>query len=99
MWLSGVRTAATWAKGGHHLPIVALLVCGAAPEAWAQLRTRVYASGFNTPVAFVQDPDLPGVFRTSRSLKEWPLGDTRSREKDAIHRRANGHELVPIAFD
>ena len=37
--------------------VVALLVaCGASADLHAQLRSRVYASGFTTPLAFVQDP-------------------------------------------
>jgi glucose/arabinose dehydrogenase len=38
----------------HSIAIVALLLC--ARDVEAQLSTRVYASGFNTPLAFVQDP-------------------------------------------
>jgi glucose/arabinose dehydrogenase len=34
----------------------ALVVCGLLTDVHAQLRTRVLASGFETPVAFVQDP-------------------------------------------
>ncbi len=33
-----------------------LLACLLAPNAYAQLSTRVHASGFSTPIAFVQDP-------------------------------------------
>ena len=36
--------------------IGALLVSAATSEVQAQLRTRVYASGFTSPIAFVQDP-------------------------------------------
>ncbi len=36
--------------------IVGLLVCGIAGEAEAQLRASGYASGFTSPLAFVQDP-------------------------------------------
>ena len=36
--------------------IVALLMCGGATDARAQLRARQHASGFSSPVAFVQDP-------------------------------------------
>ena len=35
---------------------VVLLVCGIAGDARAQLATSVYASGFSSPVAMVQDP-------------------------------------------
>jgi glucose/arabinose dehydrogenase len=38
------------------LAVAVLLVCGIAGEASAQLSSRVYASGFAAPVAFVQDP-------------------------------------------
>jgi glucose/arabinose dehydrogenase len=38
-------------------PIVfAIVVCGLLADLHAQLRARVHASGFQTPVAFVQDP-------------------------------------------
>jgi glucose/arabinose dehydrogenase len=36
--------------------LVLLIVCALASDAAAQLRTRVYASGFTLPVAIVQDP-------------------------------------------
>src|SRR5262245_58391157 len=35
---------------------ITLIICALASSAEAQLRTRVYASGFNSPLAFVQDP-------------------------------------------
>lgn len=38
-----------------------LLIAGAAADAAAQLRTRVHASGFAQPLAFVQDPTDPAV--------------------------------------
>ncbi len=38
-----------------------LMACGAGVELRAQLRTRVYASGFSLPIAFVQDPGDRGV--------------------------------------
>lgn len=38
------------------MTVIALLACGAATPADAQLRSRVYASGFDAPLAFVQDP-------------------------------------------
>lgn len=41
--------------------ILLLLLCAAAPEAHAQLRTRVHALGLSLPVAFVQDPVDPTV--------------------------------------
>jgi len=37
--------------------VIATLVSAMAVDLRAQLRTRVYASGFTQPVAFVQDPD------------------------------------------
>jgi glucose/arabinose dehydrogenase len=36
--------------------VFALAACGLAADVHAQLRARVHASGFTTPVAFVQDP-------------------------------------------
>ena len=41
--------------------IIAGLFCAVAPEARAQLRAFVYASGFSMPVGFVQHPSLPHV--------------------------------------
>ena len=41
--------------------IFALLAWVVPSEAQAQIRTRVYASGFVSPVAFVQDPTRPAV--------------------------------------
>lgn len=38
------------------ITIAGILACGMAADLRAQLRARVYASGFATPVAFVQDP-------------------------------------------
>lgn len=38
-----------------------LLMAGAVADAAAQLRTRVHASGFTQPLAFVQDPTDPAV--------------------------------------
>src|SRR5215210_1964423 len=38
------------------LALAVLVGCGCAIDAAAQLRTRVYASGFSAPVAIVQDP-------------------------------------------
>ena len=41
----------------HRWPIVfSIFICSLAAELHAQLRARVHASGFTTPVAFVQDP-------------------------------------------
>jgi glucose/arabinose dehydrogenase len=40
---------------------VAAILFGAAATAHAQLSTRVHASGFNSPVAFVQDPVFTNV--------------------------------------
>lgn len=36
--------------------VLALVVCGLLADVHAQLRTRVHASGFAAPIAFVQDP-------------------------------------------
>ena len=41
--------------------LVLLLLAGCSTEALAQLRTRVHASGFTQPIAFVQDPTDPAV--------------------------------------
>ena len=41
--------------------LVPVLLLLATPDATAQLRTRVHASGFSQPVAFVQDPADPSV--------------------------------------
>jgi glucose/arabinose dehydrogenase len=41
--------------------LLVLLLTGAAADAAAQLRTRVHASGFTQPLAFVQDPTDPAV--------------------------------------
>ena len=41
--------------------VVLLLLAGGAVDALAQLRTRVHASGFTQPIAFVQDPTDPAV--------------------------------------
>lgn len=41
--------------------LVVLFMAGAAADAAAQLRTRVHASGFSQPIAFVQDPADPAV--------------------------------------
>jgi glucose/arabinose dehydrogenase len=41
--------------------LVLLVLTGAAADAAAQLRTRVHASGFTLPLAFVQDPTDPAV--------------------------------------
>ena len=41
--------------------LVLLVLTGAAVDAVAQLRTRVHASGFTQPLAFVQDPTDPAV--------------------------------------
>ena len=41
--------------------LVLLLLAGCSAEALAQLRTRVHASGFTQPIAFVQDPTDPAV--------------------------------------
>jgi hypothetical protein len=38
--------------------------------------------------------DLPGVFRPTRSLREWRPRERGSHEKDAIHRRADGDHLA-----
>jgi glucose/arabinose dehydrogenase len=40
----------------NRLLIILCVVCSVAADARAQLATRVYASGFTTPLAFVQDP-------------------------------------------
>jgi glucose/arabinose dehydrogenase len=42
--------------------LTALLIAATPVAAAAQLRTEVYASGFNQPVAFVQDPTNRSVF-------------------------------------
>src|SRR6187200_2796632 len=36
--------------------VFALAICGSLTDVHAQLRTRVHASGFEAPIAFVQDP-------------------------------------------
>ena len=36
-------------------------VIGSSTSAWAQLKTQVVASGFNSPVAVVPDPAIPNV--------------------------------------
>src|SRR5688500_16567066 len=41
--------------------LVLLVLTGAAADAAAQLRTRIHASGFTQPLAFVQDPTDPAV--------------------------------------
>lgn len=41
--------------------ILTLLACGFAADAQAQLSSTVYASGFSSPIAFVQDPTDPTV--------------------------------------
>ena len=41
--------------------VVLLLLAGGTVDALAQLRTRVHASGFTLPLAFVQDPTDPAV--------------------------------------
>ena len=38
------------------IAIAAIVTCGIGADLHAQLRTRVHASGFTTPVAFIQDP-------------------------------------------
>jgi glucose/arabinose dehydrogenase len=43
-------------RTGWTLAILVLLILGAGAVASAQLSSRVYASGFSAPVAFVQDP-------------------------------------------
>jgi glucose/arabinose dehydrogenase len=53
-----VRTS-RWAIAGIALSIAALT--SGRPGAQAQLRARVHASGFTSPVAFVQDPASPAV--------------------------------------
>ena len=41
--------------------ISALFVLAIAPPAIAQLQAELYASGFNSPIAFVQDPSREDV--------------------------------------
>jgi glucose/arabinose dehydrogenase len=54
----------SWTRGGkadimrigRSITILACCACGLVTDAAAQIRTTVYASGFSSPVAFVQDP-------------------------------------------
>lgn len=59
----GAATAPRLVRGAlrHGAIAVTLVVCGIATEAQAQLSSSVYASGFTTPIAFVQDPTDPAV--------------------------------------
>ena len=51
-----------WARAAHPAPTACIALLGWAVTGQAQtLRTSVYASGFTTPVAFVQDPTDPAV--------------------------------------
>ena len=49
------------------LLVLLAAVVGSSPTAEAQLRTRVYASGFVSPVLFLQDPGDRTVRITSSS--------------------------------
>ena len=64
--------------------IPVLLVCGVAGTASAQLGSRVYASGFSAPVAFVQDP-------ADRSVQFVV-------EQDGMIRAVRGGARLPAAF-
>jgi glucose/arabinose dehydrogenase len=46
----------------HWLWIFTLLACAIGADVHAQLRTRVQASGFTQPIAFVQDPSNRDIF-------------------------------------
>jgi glucose/arabinose dehydrogenase len=48
---------ARWSVAIRAMAVATILACTIAADLHAQLRTRVYSSGFVQPVAFVQDPD------------------------------------------
>ena len=82
---AALRDLARHADGPPFVPNVAIavaLICAVAARASAQISSRVYASGFSSPVAFVQDPADRSVQFVVEQDGTDPRGSQRRRAAD-----------------